>query len=382
MRWIANIAVLGVAVICGPSLSGPNGGAFQLEKPIVPEVGYQWPSNERTNWPEDDWLTATPIEYGFDAQILNAALESAREDSLLRAVLIVRDGRIVVEEYIHGGHREQSTEVWSVTKSIVSALIGIALQQGYIASIDDLMVKYFPKYPEFGDLTIRHVLTHTTGLEWTEEGDDFVAWLASADPIANAIRRERQFSPGDNLLYSSGNSHFLGALIERATGLTPGEYASRHIFGPLGIEYQPLPDPPDQVTWDSYLTRTPHTWKRDNSGVELGAFGLSLTAREMARFGFLYLNRGQWAGDEIIEPEWVIESTRDHVQRNENFGFGYHWVVAVRGGHLAFNADGWGGQIICIVPALDMVIVLKSEAENPGSHGYYQLLESLIEAAS
>lgn len=382
MSWKASIAALCLSMFSGVLVSGSPGAALELDNPIVPDEGYQWPNQERSFWPENGWSSASAMEHGFDAQLLNTALESAKDDSLLRAVLIVRNGRIVVEEYMHGGNREQSTEVWSVTKSFVSALIGIALKQGHIADIDDPMVKYLPRYPEFGDLTIRHVLTHTTGLEWTEEGDDFVAWIASADLVANAIQRERLDSPGSRLLYSSGNSHFLSALIESATGATPGEYAEEHIFGPLDIEYQPQRQMPEQLTWDSYLIRTPHTWKRENSGIELGAFGLSLTAREMARFGYLYLNRGWWAGRSIIEPEWVIESTQDHVQRNRNFGFGYNWVIARRGNQLAFNADGWGGQIICVVPALDMVIVLKSEAENPGEHSYYQLLDALIESTS
>ena len=105
-----------------------------------------------------------------------------------------------------------------------------------------------------------------------------------------------------------------------------------------------------------------------------------MTARDMARFGYLYLNKGQWDGEQILEGSWVLESTRDHSRRSGNFGFGYHWIVSRRGGQLAFNADGWGGQIICIVPSLDMVIVLKSEAENPAAHGYYNLLDVLIEA--
>ena len=89
-----------------------------------------------------------------------------------------------------------------------------------------------------------------------------------------------------------------------------------------------------------------HTWKLDSKGLEVGAFGLSLTAREMAMFGFLYLNKGNWNGREIVPESWVEESTRDHFLRDENFGFGYHLVVSRRGGQLAFNADGWGGQII------------------------------------
>jgi len=382
MTWRRRIAALLLIAASSLADSGPPGAAFEFGEPIVPKEGYEWGDLQRSYWPTDNWISGSASDHGFDVGRLTDVLELARNDELLRAVLIVRDGRIVVEEYSHGGAQDQSTEVWSVTKSIVSATIGLALQQGHIDSIDDLMIKYLPEYREFGDLTIRHVLTHTTGLEWTEEGDDFVAWLASLDPIANAIRRERLYIPGEKLLYSSGNSHFLSALIERATGTTTGEYANEYIFEPLGIKFRRQQGISDQVTWDRFLIRTPHTWKQDNTGIELGAFGLSMTARDMARFGYLYLNKGQWAGETIVDPDWVIESTRDHVRRSENFGFGYHWVVSRRGGQLAFNADGWGGQIICVIPPLDMVIVLKSEAESPGAHGYYELLSALIDAAS
>ena len=183
-------------------------------------------------------------------------------------------------------------------------------------------------------------------------------------------------------LYSSGNSHFLSALILSATGVTPGEYALANIFEPLGIRFAPMSEPPSNVSWDGFLVRTPHSWKQDSNGIELGAFGLSLTARDMARFGYLFLNKGRWDGITLVNKGWVIESTRDHVRRSDNFGFGYHWVVSRRGGHLAFNADGWGGQIICVVPSLDMVVVIKSEAERPGTHDYYEILGALIESGS
>ena len=223
--------------------------AFELGHPIVPREGYDWSGSNPSYFPADEWLSESPADHRFDLGELEKALDLARNDGLMRAVLIVRDGRIVVEEYLHGGAEDQSTEVWSVTKSIVSALIGIALQNGHIDSIDDLMSKYLPEYPEFGDLTIRHVLTHTTGLEWTEEGDDFVEWIASSDPVANALRRERRFSPGEKLVYSSGNSHFLSVLIHRATGATPGEYAQKYIFGPLDIQFHVQDQSSGQVAW-------------------------------------------------------------------------------------------------------------------------------------
>jgi CubicO group peptidase (beta-lactamase class C family) len=373
------IALILIVTAC---LSGRAtwGDVYDSEAPIVPKDGYEWSDRERMYWPTEEWMTGRAVDNGFDQKRLRKALKEASQDGLMRAVLIVRNGRLVVEEYFNGGAKDQSTEVWSVTKSIVSALIGIALHEKYIGNIDDPMAKYLPEYPEFGNLTIRHVLTHTTGLEWTEEGDDFIAWIASPDPIANAIHRKRQYPPGEKLRYSSGNSHFLSALITNATQMTPGEYALENIFEPLGIEFSPQQEIPAEVSWDGLLLPMPNTWKRDRLGVELGAFGLSMTARDMARFGYLYLNKGQWDGKRIIDESWVIESTRDHVRRSDNFGFGYHWVVSRRGGQLAFNADGWGGQIICVIPSLDMVVVLKSEAESPAAHAYYDILSALIEA--
>ncbi len=164
-----------IAVLIGFGAAGAFGSSSSQEEPIVPMSGYQWSTGQRDHWPTRNWVSGSATEHRFDAERLAGALESARRDELMRAVLIVRNGRLVVEEYFNGGAPDQSTEVWSVTKSIVSALIGIALDRGQIDSIDDRMVKYLPRYPQFGELTIRHVLTHTTGLEWTEEGDDFVA---------------------------------------------------------------------------------------------------------------------------------------------------------------------------------------------------------------
>ena len=351
-------------------------------EPIVPPEGYEWPTAAHLSFATEAWPTSTRGEGDFDSSKLVDALQQAAHDEFFRALLVVRHGRLVVEEYFNGGASDQSTEVWSVTKSVISSLIGIAIEQGYIESLDDRMIDYLPDYPEFGDLAIRHVLSHTTGLEWTEEGDDFTGWIASDDWIRNAAGRERLHEPGATLLYSSGNSHFLSALIAAATGMPPGKYADKELFAPLGIHFQRRPDDDRVAAWEDFLVRTPHTWKLDASGIEVGAFGLSLTARDMARFGLLYLNKGRWGEKQLIPEQWVEESTRDHVVRNSNFGFGYHWVVARRAGHPAFNADGWGGQIICVVPSLDMVVVIKSDAESPGRHACYDILASVIAAAS
>jgi CubicO group peptidase (beta-lactamase class C family) len=115
-------------------------------------------------------------------------------------------------------------------------------------------------------------------------------------------------------------------------------------------------------------------------GLEAGGFGLCLTAREMAKFGFLYLNRGVWNGATIVSPNWIEESTRDHVQRSPGVGYGYHWMVVQRARHIAFEADGWGGQSISVIPALDMVIVTKCDAVDPQGRSSYRVLERVVEA--
>lgn len=358
-----------------------NGDDVVLQR-IVSEKGYAWPDNDRPFWPTRGWDTAPMESHGIDSDKMALAAQLAADDPFFRSLLVVKNGYLVFEEYYNGGRREQSTEVWSVTKSFTSALVGIAIDEGHIENVDDLMVEYLPEYRAFEDITIRHVLTHTTGLEWTEEGDEFVGWIESEDWIGNAVRRERLARPGQVLLYSSGNSHFLSGLIKAATGKTPGEYAYEHIFDPLGIAFKRLETVSSHPSWDDFLIRTPRTWKQDSNGLEVGAFGLHLTAREMAKFGFLFLNKGSWDHKTILSEQWVEDSTRDHVLRTSNFGFGFQWVVSERGGQLAFNGDGWGGQIICVIPAIDTVVVIKSDAENPGSHAYYEILDLVIVAAT
>ena len=159
------------------------------EGQIVPN-GYDWPDKQRSYWPTAEWVLAPLDEHGMDTQKMEMVNQLAEEDQHIRALLLIKDGMLVFESYYHGGAVDQSTEVWSVTKSFVSALIGIAMGQGYITSVDDLMTDYMEGYPGFGGLTLRHVLTHTTGLEWTEEGDEFIAWIASDDWIENAVLRE------------------------------------------------------------------------------------------------------------------------------------------------------------------------------------------------
>ncbi len=345
---------------------------------IVPAAGYEWPKQDRDYWPTTSWRSAPPERHGLDPNRLAMANDVAEEDPFFRSLLVVRNGYLVFENYFHGGARDQKTEVWSVTKSFTSALVGIAIDEGYIPWTGALMVDLLPEYPAFGEITLEDVLTHETGLAWDEGSQE--SWIQSPDWVAEALDRGFVNEPGQVLLYSSANSHFLSAAIKETTGENPGTFAEHHLFVPLGIEFVPPARATVYTSWRQLHEPFEGTWRQDNTGLEIGAFGLRLTAREMAKFGFLYLNRGRWDGKTIVSEKWVRESTRDRVLRSETVGFGYHWMVVKRAGHIAFDADGWGGQSISVIPGLDMVIVTKCDAVDPRGRSSYRVLEMVLDS--
>jgi len=376
-----SLALLGLACAVQP-VSTEGGPAEVLARPtescIVPAEGYDWPEIDRAYWPTTSWRSAPPEQHGFDPEKLAVANDIAEEDPFFRSLLVVRNGLLVFENYYHGGAQEQRTEVWSVTKSFTSALVGIAINEGHIPGTDTPMADLLPEYSGFREMTVKNVLTHETGLAWDEGSQE--KWIQSRDWIAEALGRGYATEPGQTLLYSSANSHFLSALIKETTGMSPGTYAEERLFAPLGIDFVLAQRIDRYTSWQQLHEPIDGTWRQDNSGLEIGAFGLRLNGREMAKFGFLYLNRGIWDGKIIVSRWWVDESTRDHVLRSETVGFGYQWMVVKRSGHIAFGADGWGGQSISVIPALDMVIVTKCDAVNPQGRSSYQVLEKVLES--
>ena len=356
---------------------------------IVPDEGYEWPTVSRDYWPTDGWRTADLVAHNMDVAKMDRANEFADNDPLARALLVVKDGYLVYENYYGEGGPNASTNLWSVTKSFTSALVGFMMDDGVLTSTDVLMSELMPTYPEFGDITLQHVLTHTTGLSWAEEGPLWVEWIFSDDWVAHALARGQERPPGNRFYYSSGNTHFLTALIHHKGGINPGELAKERLFDPLGIPFETLDEPIEYQNWSEYITPLPQRWRRDPQGIETASFGLYLTARDMAKFGYLYLNEGQWENQQILSRSWVETSTRDH-ERNiyGRYSYGYQWYLTFVDGEPAFLASGFGGQIIGVVPSLDLVVVLKYEAENgvhpePGTaHDDMKLFELVVEAVN
>lgn len=333
---------------------------------IVPDTGYDWPTQERPYWPTKGWESASLEDHNINPLKMDIADQFAENDSLTRALLVIKDGYLVFENYYGEGGKDQSTNLWSVTKSFSSALIGMLVDQQTIRSTDHLMSELMPSYPDFNDITLHHVLTHTTGLSWAESGQLWVDWIFSDDWVASALKRGQNRKSGKNFFYSSGNSHFLTSLVYYSTNESPGKIAKERLFDPLGISFDTIVKPIIYNSWDDYLKPMHQSWRQDPKGIETASFGLYLTARDMAKFGFLYLNRGKWDDTIILSEDWVRTSTKDHVTNiYGRYSYGYQWYITMVGGHPAFLASGFGGQIIGVVPSLDLVVVLKYEAENP-----------------
>ena len=354
---------------------------------IVPVSGYNWPSQQRDYWPTAAWETASMEDHNIDPLKMTLADQFAENDPLARSLLVIKDGYIVFENYYGDGGVDQSTNLWSVTKSFSSALIGILMDQHTLISTNQLMAELMPAYPQFNDITLHHVLTMTTGLSWAESGPLWVDWVFSDDWVASALARGQVNEPGKKFYYSSGNSHFLTSLVYYSSGETPGKIAREQLFEPMGISFDTLVQPIVYNSWDEYLLPLSQTWRRDTKGIETASFGLYLTARDMAKFGFLYLNRGTWDDQILISEDWVRNSTKDHVTNiYGRYSYGYQWYITMVGGHPSFLASGYGGQIIGVVPSLDLVVVLKYEAESPvhpesgTGHDDMHLFELVVES--
>ena len=354
---------------------------------LVPEVGYNWPDKVRDYWPTTGWRTASMEDHNLDPNRMSLADEFAENDVLTRCLLVVKDGYIVFEKYYGDENQNSSTNLWSVTKSFTSALVGIAVDRGLINNVDQLMTIYLPEYPSFNNISIKHALTHTTGLNWTEEGSRWVGWILSDDWIAEALGRGQAHNPGEVFLYSSANSHFLAWVLYASTGITPGEFAQENLFAPLGIQFNRLTEIINYSGWDEYKVPLINSWRQDPKGIEIGGFCLYLTGRDMAKFGFLFLNKGKWDGQTIISESWVEESTRDHqTDIYGRYSYGYQWWITLLAGQPGFLASGLGGQIIGVVPSLDLVVVIKYEAENPQdpesgtAHDDMHLFELVVQA--
>lgn len=303
----------------------------------VENVGYGWPEGD-------------PADFGFDQERLAAAYDFAREApelEFLRSLLVLRHGHLLAEEYFHGNSGHWAHNLRSVTKSVSSILLGIAIADGAVGSVDDLVSDYYPEYfaepprdraPGRETMTVEHLLTMSAGF-FAPYQLNYFPWWASGDLTGFILTRPLNFTPGTQFTYTDGISHVIGNLVERTSGELLPLFAIDRLFVPLGIQ---------PVRWDRY------------QGQFLGYTSIFLKPRDMARLGYLYLRDGEIDGQQIVPPEWVEASTRPQPFVST---YGYQWWLDVFGGYRCFYAWGWGGQLVFNFPELDLVVVTTTKSD-------------------
>jgi CubicO group peptidase (beta-lactamase class C family) len=298
----------------------------------------------------------------------------------VRSVLVVRHGYLVYERYWQGVTAADGDDVYSVTKSVVSALVGIALGEGKLKGLDqtvgELLARHLPTDADsrLARVTLQQLLTMTSGLAGDDPslgGDPRVSARqgASRDWVRHILGRRLATTPGTSFAYSSATSQLLSAIVADATGQGTLAFARARLFGPLGIASARAPEPvfvahPSQAALKAY-ERAPVAWPTDPQGYHLGFGGLKLPSRDLAKFGYLYLNGGRWDTTQVVPADYVAASTRPHSTPPPDFpaeSYGYQWWVTSQAGHPSFLAVGNGGQLIQVIPDLDLVVVITSDA--------------------
>ena len=327
---------------------------------------------QRDYWPTEDWRESSLEDQAMDPGFvpkLDAYIRETRP--YLNTLLIIRHGYLVFERYYKEYTRQSYQLLNSATKSIISTLIGIALKEGYLHSLDQRWEEFLPEYFTTGVdagkrlITLRHLLKMTSGLN-----PDFLAYPGargdkSEDWVRFAIEKPILASPDQFYMYSSLGSHLLSVILTEATGMSTLEFARRYLFTPLGIASD------EQAGF---------SWGTNPQGYYVGGSRLELRARDAAKFGYLYANSGNWDGVQIVPIEYVRESTREQTRGGhpEGTGYGYHWWVVEQDGYASFYAAGFGGQYIHVFPELDLVIVMFAPDEPAPGVYHRQLIPSVF----
>ena len=331
-------------------------------------------------WPTKDWQTRPPKDLGFDADRLARAVDFKTPRSNTQALLVIRHGYIAYEKYFAPFTAETQHESYSMAKSFSSGLVGIAIGEGKLASTDEKVCKYYPKNWDCNDasdprsrITVQHLLNLTTGLEWHED------WRSSArgkvndpstpgDMLEKVLSRKAVQEPGTSMRYSTGDPALLTEVLQQSTGMTALAYAKQKIFDVIG---------------------TPGIrWNKDAKGRTTTFAGLQATAREFAKYGYLYLRRGQWDGKQVVPTEWVdfsVTPEKPCSDWNRNL---WHQNLPVRFGAQdpacpvqfcppttladlpadGFLAKGVFGQYMIVIPSADLVIVRFGQDQYGSEH--------------
>ena len=301
---------------------------------------------------------------------LDQATRAAAELPQLHSLLVSRRGELLLEHYSKGIRPTRLANLKSASKSVISALVGIAIDRRHISGVEQPIEAYFAdqlkadKDARKKIITVENLLTMQSGLESTSNRN-YGAWVLSPNWVRHALTRPLIILPGTQMQYSTGNSHLLSAILTKATGKSTWQFAQDVLAKPLGIT----------------LAR----WPQDPQGIFFGGNDMLMTPRQMVQFGELYLRRGQVSGVQVLPESWVDASfvTRVQSSREQDRYYGYGWWSRELAGYPVHYAWGYGGQFIFVIPKLDLVVVTTSVSEPSSerrSHlrAIYDLVEDLI----
>jgi CubicO group peptidase (beta-lactamase class C family) len=317
---------------------------------------------------KDGWQVATPQSADMDAALLCSigTRFDAWKEANAHAVLVLRRGQLVYEKYFTGEDQRwgaplgkvaydgsQRHDMRSISKSVVALLTGIALERGWIASLDQSVYAFFPEHadlrtPEKDAMTIRHLLMMASGLAWNEnlpysnpQNSERIMTTAP-DRVRYVLEQPLSTLPGSQYNYSGGATTLLAAILRKVSGLRLDAMAKTLLFDPLDIS---------EAEWVSYM-----------DGEPIAASGLRLRPRDLARIGQMVLEQGQWRGRRIVSTGWIAAMTAPQINGDGLFFYGYQWWLGRSlsdGQELQWSAAfGWGGQRLYIIPDRDLVIVV------------------------
>ncbi|NIM16622.1 MAG: serine hydrolase [Candidatus Aminicenantes bacterium] len=306
-------------------------------------------------WPTSGWRATYPEKQGMDSAYLADLLETIQTQNYpIRCLLVIRNGYLVVEAYFHPFQEGFWHVIHSCTKSITSSLIGIAIHQGYIAGEDRRVLDFFPEYSVENlddrkeSLTLRHLLMMASGLNTRDTAyynwEGLTEMMASSDWAKYVLDLPMVAPPGTRFEYSNGVSYLLAAILQKATNRPGLDYAHMNLFSHLGI-------PASHVDWPM-----------SPQGVVIGWGRIRMRPVDMAKLGFLYLQKGKWDTRQLLPADWIRKATQRQITTNTPIdGYGYQWWVTNQG---YFTALGYAGQYIIVHPEKNLVVVFTSAFAN------------------
>ncbi|TVQ04798.1 MAG: class C beta-lactamase-related serine hydrolase [Balneolaceae bacterium] len=286
----------------------------------------------------------------------------------VQSLIIQKNGTVIAEKYRGRINGNLPVNIKSASKSVLSLLVGIAIEEGYLEGVHQTLGDFFPEYfedkpdPVKESVTIKDLLTMRSGLE-TTSFMNYGRWVMSNNWVYFTLNQPLAGTPGEAMIYSTGTSHLLSAIITRASGMSTLEFGNRYLFRPMGIRIG--------------------GWDQDPQGYYMGGNNMAMSPLDLVKIGELMMNVGKYNGRQLVSREWILESVEIYTKSNFNpYHYGYMWWRKQSAGYEVFFAWGNGGQYIMILPELDTVISITSSLSTSNSRRYqreiFQFLGDVI----